>query len=120
MNPIDINFKMPRDAFAVKNTGSKFYISDINGFDFNHAEWSKLTRGMSQHMTGEARSYDPRIAFETRKEALLQAQIARIEYAEHKIFAMRGKKAINREQYIDARSRLRLISEAAKKEGLLN
>ena len=103
---IEINFTLPEGAFAVKDCAEKFYVSDINGENFNHGKWSKFTASMPKHMIGEVLSYHPSNLFDTRGEALVQAQIARINYAECKIAAMRQKGLITRDQYLNARNRL--------------
>lgn len=103
MKQIDINFNLPANAFEVKQHGGKYYVSDINGQDFNFAQWEEICKWAPR---GHTDSYHPSILFATKGEALVQAELARLDCATYKVKEMRSNRAINREQYLDAIARL--------------
>lgn len=103
---IDINFTMPEGAFSIKKSGDMFYVSDVNGDEFDHERWANLIDGMSPHMIGRIESYHPSVLFKTMGEALIQAELARIEFAMSRVREMRSNRAISREQYLDAVARI--------------
>ena len=103
MKQININFTLPQGAYSVKESNGKYYVSDINGENFNREQWEEIVKFAPR---GHIETYHPSMLFSTKGEALMQSELARIDFATYKVKEMRSNRGINREQYSDAIARL--------------
>lgn len=108
MKKVELNFALPKEAYAVRELNGKFYVDDING-NFNHKFWEEI----SYMPKSELEAYHPSILFDTKGDALMHSEMAKIDHATYKVKEMSSNQAISREQYQDAMKQLAARRESA-------
>jgi hypothetical protein len=106
MKTVELNFKLPKEAYAVRELNGKFYVDNING-NFNHKFWEEI----SFMPKSELEVHHPSFFFETEGDAIMHSEIAKIDHAIYKVKDMRSGRNINREQYQDVMKKLTAMRE---------